>query len=82
MTEAIPKWLMKRYSKLWKKFKETTFTFEQALTSLKEKDERILSVVLSDLKKYGWIDLTLDPKDGRKRIYKLKEPNKIIEELQ
>ena len=81
MTEAIPKWLMKRYSKLWKKFKEKEFSFEEALETLKEKDERVLSVILSDLKKAGWVVLALSPTDARKRIYKLKEPNIIVEAL-
>ena len=81
MIKPLPKWEMKKYAHLWNNFKEKEFTNEQALNVLKEKDSHILSVFFYDLKKAGWIDIKRGSKDKRKKIYKLKEPNKVVEEL-
>ncbi len=80
MVNPLPKWEMKRYAILWNKFKSKEFTHEQASKVLGD-DKKLVSVFLSDLKKAGWIDVALDPKDTRKRVYKLKEPNIAVEEL-
>lgn len=79
--KAIPKWLTKRYSILWKKFGKKEFDFEKASKSLKEKDNRMVSIALSRLNKNGWIEIKIHPKDSRKRIYKLKSPAEAIEEI-
>lgn len=81
MTEPLPRWIMKRYSILWSKFKSKEFTHKQAIEALKEKDERIVSLFLSDLKKYGWLEVRLDPKDSRIRLYKLKGPEDAVKEM-
>ena len=80
MTKPLPKWIQKRYAILWMKFKDKSFTHEQAVKILKE-DEQLISVFLSDLKKAEWLDVALDPKDTRKRFYRLKEPNQAVEEF-
>ncbi len=56
--------------KLWDKFNDKDFSFEEAQKALKE-DNKFLSVVLSEMKKEGWLTLELDPEDARKRFYKL-----------
>jgi len=66
---------------LWKTFKEKEFDHDQAANILKEEKERLVSVVLSDLKRHGWLTISLHPDDSRKRIYKLKTPEKAIEEI-
>ena len=68
--ETAPIWLVKRYMKLWDKFKDDTFSFEEAKNALKE-DNKFLSVILSEMKKAGWLTLELNPEDARKRFYKL-----------
>ena len=68
--EVAPAWLVKRYMKLWDKFKDKDFSFEDAKKTLKE-DNNFLSVVLSEMKKEGWLTLELDPEDARKRLYRL-----------
>jgi hypothetical protein len=40
------------------------------------------SVILSDLKKAGWLDIKLHPGDSRKRVYSLKHPEQAILELE
>lgn len=81
MTSPMPKWIMRRYSVLWRAFAKRNFDFTQAAALLHEQNERLVSVVLSDLKKYGWMTITLDPNDSRKRIYTLKSPQQSIAEL-
>jgi len=74
----LPKWIMKHYSKLWSKFKDKQFTHQQAEDLLKI---TTTSIVLSRLKKYEWLELTLDPEDSRKRLYNLKDPAEAVKEL-
>ena len=38
MAEPLPRWIMKRYSILWNKFKDKEFTHKQATEALKEKE--------------------------------------------
>jgi len=79
MVENIPTWLMKRYAKMWKKFQTKPFNYEDVLSLLKEKEA--ISVILSELRKAGWIEAKLNPEDTRKRIYILRNPDKIINEI-
>jgi len=80
MVEPLPKWLMQRYSLLWVKFKDKEFNHEQATKTLPD-DERMVSVILSEMRKAGWLEMRLDPEDARKRLYKLKNPEKIVFEI-
>jgi hypothetical protein len=82
MTFALPKWVMQRYSLLWKAFKTKEFGYDEASKILKEKEERLVSVVLSELKRHGWLTLKIHPKDSRKRIYQLKTPEEAVNELE
>jgi len=78
-----PTWIEKRYKNLWDSFKDSAFRFEDAVKILKEKikdDERQVNVVLSELRKGGWLEVEFDPEDARKRIYKLKSSEEIISE--
>lgn len=79
MTLPLAKWIMKRYSILWNKFKNKEFTHEEASGALK--DKKMISVILSDLKKAGWITVKLHPEDSRKRIYRLKSPEEATKEM-
>ncbi len=75
--ETAPAWLVKRYMRLWNKFKDKTFSFEEAKNTLKE-DNKFLSVVLSEMKKEDWLTLELDPEDARKRLYKLRSLEEVM----
>lgn len=75
--EIAPSWLVKRYMKLWDKFEDKEFSFEEAQKALKE-DNKFLSVVLSEMKKEGWLTLELDPEDARKRLYKLQSLEEVM----
>ena len=77
MTEVLPKWEMHAYALLWKKYNEKEFFHEEASNFLKQKKE-VISTLFYDLKKAGWLDVSLSPNDSRKRMYKLKSPEKAI----
>lgn len=81
MTEPLPRWIMKRYSIVWNTLKSKEFTHKKAIKVLKEKDERVVSLFLSDLKKYGWLEVRLNPEDSRIRLYKLKSPEEAVKEM-
>jgi hypothetical protein len=79
MVNPIPKWVWKRYAKLWQKFSDKPFTFEQAKKELKFLDRNTISVMFNELKTAGWIAVSLDEEDSRKRVYNLINPVQIVE---
>jgi len=78
LARPLPKWVMQRYSKLWQKCRENEFEHDQAVQTLGQKHA---SIILSYLKKNGWVTVILHPEDSRKRIYRLKGPEKAVEEM-
>ena len=81
MVSAIPKWIQERYALLWKKFGTSEFTYDQAEKVLKNHKKGI-NVFFSDLRKAGWLEVNLNNTDTRKRIYKLKSPEKAFKEME
>ena len=77
----MPKWLTKRYAILWMKMKDRKFEFEEAKQILNEDSDKRLSVILSDFRKNGWLEVELHPESSRKRLYKLKSPTEAIQEI-
>ncbi len=80
MTQPIPAWIQIRYAILWKKFKDKEFTFEQAEKILK-KNQKGINVFFSDLRKAGWLEVSLNSDDTRKRVYNLKSPEQAYKEM-
>ena len=78
MVNPIPKWVWKRYAKLWQKFADKSFTFEQAQKELKHLDRNTISVMFNELKSAGWIKVSLNEEDSRFRIYNLINPEQIV----
>ncbi len=79
MVEPLPRWIMKAYSKLWTKFKNKEFNHDEASKTLN--DDKMVSIILSELKQRGWLEIRLHPKDSRKRLYKLISPEEAIKEI-
>ena len=77
MTKPLPKWIMRKYAKLWKKFRDTEFEHSEAEEILEEN----ASVIISFLKKNSWLSIRLNPEDSRKRLYTLKGPEQAIGEM-
>lgn len=80
MAKPLPKWIMRHYAALWNRFKDKKFTHEQACKAVKLK-KGIVSVLLSDIKKANWLNVSLDPDDSRIRLYRLKSPDKAVKEI-
>lgn len=81
MAQAIPKWVQERLSKIWKKYNTKEITYEQIEEILKPDEKTTISVFLTELRKADWINIRLDENDSRKRVYSIKEPNKILMEI-
>ena len=71
---------MQCYSALWNKFKDNEFNHEEAFKTLNK--DKMLSIVLSELRQAGWLEMKLSPEDARKRIYKLKSPDQAVKEME
>jgi len=80
MAEPIPRWLMEKYTLLLKKFKENEFTFDEAMKTLNG-DKVYISIVLSRLRKAGWLERKMNTEDARKRIYNLIAPEIVMKEI-
>lgn len=81
MAETIPNWLLQRYAILFRKFREKEFTFNEAMKAIKEDDKVYASMVLSELRKAGWLVIKINPDDARRRIYTLVMPEVAIENI-
>lgn len=86
MVKNLGNELFKIYCRLWTTQKEKEFDFSKAMEILNiKKDDkgvnlRALSVSFSKIKKAGWMDARLNPENSRTRLYKLKNPIRIVEE--
>ena len=79
----LPKWLETRYSLLWNRFQDKPFRTEDAENVLQwtNIDLEGLASLLAELRKAGWLTVTLDEHDSRKRIYCLKSKETIISDV-
>ncbi len=83
MTEYLPQWLMLRYARLWARFKQEPFAHDKAVQALGSLagDVRMINVLLSELKKRGWLTSERSREDTRKKVYMLRDIRTVIEEL-
>ncbi len=71
---TLANWIKKRYFTLQEKFKKSTFTFTEAfraLFDLYHDSENQTKLVLSELKRAGYLKVSKNPKDEREKIYQL-----------
>ena len=81
MAEPIPKWMQIKFSQLWNAFEGKEFTMAECQEVLQEKKREVVAVVLSRLKAKGWLEVSPDPSDNRKKMYHLARPDVILKEL-
>ncbi len=79
--EPLPKWMMRRYALLWRTFKNNKFTLDDCINKLKE-DKKIVLVLISRLRSMGWLETELDKEDARRRFYKLKPLETVVEMME
>ena len=80
MTKPLAKWIQTRYALLWNEFKGKELTLKKISDFLKVNRKQV-SVFLSDLRKAGWVEVSLGKKDIRKMNYKLKNPQDVFKEM-
>jgi len=76
---ALEKWLGRRYSALWDAFEKKPFSCLAAAAVLKD-DKKSINVVLSELRKAGWLETQTDPADARKTLYRLQSIKDVLRE--
>jgi type I restriction enzyme M protein len=82
--KTMKPWLGNLYKILLDQFVKKPFSFNQAgeLLQVKEKiNDNQVRVAFSKLQQYGLITTTPDPRDARKRIYKLNPQNERSEDI-
>jgi len=79
MLRYLPKWILRRANALWASFASTPFTFADAQKALEKDDSRMVAVVLSELKRSGWLDANADASNGRKKLYRFTHPETMKE---
>lgn len=70
----LENWIKKRYFTLQEKFKKNSFTFTEAsdiFYNLYHDSENQTKLVLSELKRAGYLKISKNPKDEREKIYQL-----------
>ncbi len=70
----LENWIKKRYFTLQEKFKKNNFTFTEAsdiFYNLYHDSENQTKLVLSKLKRAGYLKISKNPKDEREKIYQL-----------
>jgi len=70
----LAKWIEKRYFTLQEKFKKNTFTFADASKALFDSyhdSDRQTKLILSELKRAGYLNVSKNPTDEREKIYQL-----------
>ncbi|MEM2890862.1 MAG: class I SAM-dependent DNA methyltransferase [Candidatus Hadarchaeum sp.] len=79
MVVGLEDWLERRRAVLWRTFGDKPFTRLEAAAALKD-DEKSINVVLSELRKSGWVEIRADSSDARKKLYKLKSTKEVLME--
>jgi len=75
MLRYLPKWIMRRAKVLWSSFESRKFTFSEAEKALEGDDSRMVAVILSELKRAGWLHASADPDNPRKKLYQFTQPD-------
>ena len=85
MTTELSAWIKRRYDILLESFKDSSFRLDDAITVLSEKAHdraKEVPVFLSELRKAGLLQTERDPDDARKKIYRLKPRDSLIQQVQ
>lgn len=78
-TKPVPNWIEQRYALLWKEKAGRKFGFDDAAKILSQDKKPIVSIVLSELRRAGWLKVETNEDDTRKRFYKLVPIDEYIE---
>jgi len=79
--DPLPKWIMKKYALLWRTFQEREFSYMDVSELFKGENINVIRTMISQLRRNGWLTVALDQKDSRKRVYKLRPLQEILENM-
>jgi hypothetical protein len=79
MLRYLPKWLMRRANTLWDTVGSRKFTFAEAEKALAGDDSRMVAVLLSELKRSGWLEVGANADNARKKLYRFTHPETMKE---
>lgn len=87
MTVSIPNWVMIRYAVLYREFRcAKTFNREEAKKAFDKhkikSDEKMTNTFFSELNKKGWVIVSKNKNDSRKKTFRLVSPEKAIINLE
>lgn len=82
MSKPLPKWIMKKFARLWNTFGKTPLNYKEIKKILKEESETSLRTILTTMRKSRWLKVRRNPEDRRKKIYQLREPEEIIGKME
>ena len=64
---------------LWNSVGSRPFTFAEAQKALTGDDSRMVAVILSELKRSGWLEVSVDLHNARKKLYQFTRPETMKE---
>ena len=70
----LPTWLARIYAKIYLQKREESFTFSEASRMLEISEERRLAHAFARLRSYGYLLVTRDPTDLRRKRFNLLDP--------
>ena len=80
MVRSIPKNLLEKFALLYAKKGTSEFRFQEAEAILGE-TRSYIGQILPKLVEAGWLEKKVDPEDGRRKIYRIVDPDVILCQL-
>jgi len=80
MVSSLPKNLLEKFARLYAEKGTSEFRFQEAEEILGE-TEKYIGQILPNLVKAGWLEKKVDPEDNRRKIYRIVEPNRVLQRL-
>jgi type I restriction enzyme M protein len=76
-----PGWVRTRRESLWKAFGDAPFKTTQAREALDEPDDDSVNVILSELRKAGWLSTEPSDEDKRVKVHRIAPPSKVVSDI-
>ncbi|NLE26529.1 MarR family transcriptional regulator [Methanoculleus horonobensis] len=80
MVSSLPRNLLEKFARLYAERGTSEFRFQEAEEILGE-TEKYVGQILPNLVRAGWLEKKVDPEDSRRKIYRVVDPNRILQRL-
>jgi len=78
MVSSLPRNLLEKFARLYAERGTSEFRFQEAEEILGE-TEKYVGQILPNLVKAGWLEKKVDPEDSRRKIYRIVDPDRILQ---